>query len=31
MGCGASGMDDPLRNPLMIEVRDLLPENEILQ
>jgi len=31
MGGGASGVDDPLGNPLVIEVRDFLPENEILQ
>ncbi len=27
----ATGMDDPLGNPLVIEVEDLLPKVEVLQ
>ena len=28
---GATGMDDPLRNPFVIEMSDLLPEDEVFQ
>ena len=31
VGGGAPGMDDPLRDPLVVEVGDLLPEDEVLQ
>ena len=31
MSAGAPGMDDPLGNSLVVEMRDLFPENEILE
>jgi hypothetical protein len=31
MGGAAPGMDDALRNALMVEMEDLLPQHEILE